>query len=106
MAGADGRRSVVARRLGLLHEDPRLRRFAVRGHWEAAEGLSDLGEMHVAEGGYCGVAPLSPTLANVAFVIGPHELKGAQGDLEGFYRRTLASALAEDCGAAGARASP
>jgi flavin-dependent dehydrogenase len=89
VAGADGRRSVVARRLGLLHEDARLRRFAVRGHWAAAEGLTDLGEMHVAEGGYCGIAPLSATLANVAFVLGPRELGGAAGDLEGFYRRTL-----------------
>ena len=89
VAGADGRRSVVARRLGLLHDDPRLRRFAVRGHWEAAEGLSDLGEMHVAERGYCGVAPLSKTLANVAFVLDARELGEAKGDLEGFYLRTL-----------------
>lgn len=89
VAGADGRRSVVARRLGLLQEDAQLRRFAVRGHWEAAEGLSDLGEMHVAQGGYCGVAPLSATLANVAFVLHARELGDAKGDLEGFYRRTL-----------------
>ncbi len=89
VAGADGRRSVVARRLGLLEEDPRLRRFAVRGHWEGALGLSDFGEMHVVDGGYCGVAPLSPTLANVAFVLDPRELAGAAGDLGGFYRRTL-----------------
>ena len=89
VAGADGRRSVVARRLGLLEEDRRLRRFAVRGHWEATEGLSDFGEMHVVEGGYCGVAPLSATLANVAFVLDPRELGGAAGDLTGFYRRTL-----------------
>jgi flavin-dependent dehydrogenase len=31
--GADGRRSVVARRLGLLREHPTMRRFAVRGYW-------------------------------------------------------------------------
>ena len=74
VVGADGRRSVVARRLGLLREHPRLRKFAVRGYWEAAEGLSDLGEMHVGERGYCGIAPLSATLANVAFVLDPREL--------------------------------
>jgi geranylgeranyl reductase family protein len=91
VAGADGRRSVVARRLGLLRDDnPRLRRFAVRGHWEGAEGLSELGEMHVAVGGYCGIAPLSKTLANVAFVLDQREMGEARGDLEGFYRRTLA----------------
>jgi geranylgeranyl reductase family protein len=89
VAGADGRRSVVARRLGLLRENEHLRRFAVRGHWEAAEGLSDLGEMHVVAGGYCGVAPLSRTLANVAFVLDQREMGEAKGDLEGFYRQTL-----------------
>ncbi len=89
VAGADGRRSVVARRLGLHRENEHLRRFAVRGHWENAEGLRETGEMHVAEGGYCGIAPLSETLANVAFVLDQGEMRGAQGDLEGFYRRTL-----------------
>jgi geranylgeranyl reductase family protein len=89
VAGADGRRSVVARRLGLLRETASLRRFAVRGHWEGAEDLSELGEMHVAEGGYCGIAPLSKTLANVAFVLDQREMHAASGDLEGFYRAVL-----------------
>jgi geranylgeranyl reductase family protein len=87
--GADGRRSVVARGLGLLREHPRMRRFAVRGHWEGMEALGELGEMHVVAGGYCGVAPLSPTLANVAFVLDQSDLAPAAGDLEGFYRRDL-----------------
>jgi flavin-dependent dehydrogenase len=98
VVGADGRRSLVARRLGLRRRGAALRRFAVRGHWEGVDGLADVGEMHVAEGGYCGVAPLSPTLANVAFVTGPRAMRAAGGDLEGFYRRTLARrwpALAE-----------
>jgi geranylgeranyl reductase family protein len=90
VVGADGRSSVVARSLGLLREHPRLRRFSVRGHWEGVAGLSDTGEMHVARGGYCGVAPLSSTRANVAFVIGQQEMRKAAGDLEGFYRSTLA----------------
>ncbi len=89
VAGADGRRSVVARGLGLLREHPSMRRFAVRGHWEGMQALEDLGEMHVAAGAYCGIAPLSTTLANVAFVVDRLEMAGAGGDLEGFYRRTL-----------------
>ena len=87
--GADGRRSVVARSLGLLRERPRRRRFAVRGHWEGMEALSELGEMHVGGGGYCGVAPLSPAVANVAFVLDAGELAPAAGDLERFYREAL-----------------
>lgn len=90
VVGADGRRSLVARRLGLLREHPSLRKFAVRGYWEGMQGLVERGEMHVTRGGYCGVAPLSPSLANVAFVLDQSELRAAAGDLEGFYRRSLA----------------
>ncbi len=89
VVGADGRRSRVARDLGLLRESPRGRRFAVRGHWEGMEGLTDHGEMHVGAGGYCGVAPLSPTGANVAFVLDRRAMASAAGDLEAFYRKTL-----------------
>jgi geranylgeranyl reductase family protein len=89
VAGADGRRSVVAQGLGLLRPHAYLRRFAVRGHWEGAEGLSELGEMHVGGGGYCGIAPLSPTLANVAFVLDRRHMRAARGDLERFYRESL-----------------
>src|SRR5262249_47690336 len=45
VVGADGRRSVVARQLGLLREARRLRKFAVRGYWRGMEGLGELGEM-------------------------------------------------------------
>jgi geranylgeranyl reductase family protein len=87
--GADGRRSVVARRLGLLREHRRLRKFAVRGYWEGMQALEERGEMHGGGGGYCGVAPLSPTLANVTFVLDRREMVAAGGGLETFYRRTL-----------------
>lgn len=89
VVGADGRRSVVARQLGLLREHRSLRKFAVRGYWEGMAGLGEIGEMHVGGGGYCGVAPLSSDSANVAFVLDQQELRDAAGDLEGFYRRTL-----------------
>jgi flavin-dependent dehydrogenase len=45
--------------------------------------------MHVADGAYCGIAPLGAGSANVAFVLDPRELQAARGDLPGFYRRTL-----------------
>jgi geranylgeranyl reductase family protein len=90
VVGADGRRSVVGRKLGLLREHRRLRRFSVRGHWDGVAGLGPFGEMHVAAGGYCGIAPLSPSRANVAFVLDRGELAAAAGDLEGFYRGSLA----------------
>ena len=89
VVGADGRRSVVARRLGLLREHRSLRKFAVRGYWDGVDGLEERGEMHVGGGGYCGVAPLSPTAANVAFVLDRGEMRAVAGDLTAFYRRVL-----------------
>ncbi len=89
VVGADGRRSVVARHLGLLREHRTLRKFAVRGYWEGVTDLAELGEMHVGGGGYCGIAPLSAHTANVAFVLDQGDLRNAAGDLDGFYRRAL-----------------
>jgi flavin-dependent dehydrogenase len=89
VVGAEGRRSVVARTLGLLSEHRRFRRFAVRGYWNGMDGLGAHGEMHVARRGYCGIAPLSARAANVAFVLDREEMAAAGGDIEGFYRETL-----------------
>lgn len=89
VVGADGRRSVVARHLGLLSEHKHLRKFAVRGYWEGLSGLGDCGEMHVGGGGYCGIAPLSSSAANVSFVLDRADLRPAGGDLEAFYREAL-----------------
>lgn len=90
VVGADGRRSMVARRLGLLREHRRLRKFAVRGYWKGVGALHDMGEMHVVPGAYCGIAPLSADEANVTFVLDRDEMQPAGGDLGDFYRATLA----------------
>ncbi len=89
VVAADGRNSVIARRLGLLRPHPTLRKFAVRGYWSGMQGLTDYGEMHVTRGGYCGIAPLAETDANVTFVLDRRALRAAAGDLEAFYLRTL-----------------
>ena len=89
VVAADGRRSVIARRLGLLREHRRLRKFAVRGYWKGVEGLTDHGEMHVTRGGYCGIAPLGVDEANITFVLDQAEMRPAGGGLAAFYLRTL-----------------
>ena len=89
VVAADGRRSVIARKLGLLREHRTLRKFAVRGYWKGVEGLTDHGEMHVTRGGYCGVAPLGEAEANVTFVLDQAEMRPAGGGLADFYLRTL-----------------
>lgn len=89
VVAADGRRSMVARQLGLLREHRRLRKYAVRGYWSNVEGLGEHGEMHVVAGGYCGIAPLGPTEANVTFVVDRAAMHASGGDLESFYRAAL-----------------
>jgi len=89
VVAADGRRSVVARKLGLLREHRTLRKFAVRGYWKGVDGLTDHGEMHVTRGGYCGIAPLGGDEANVTFVLDQADLRAAGGGLADFYLRTL-----------------
>jgi flavin-dependent dehydrogenase len=69
---ADGRQSFLARSLGFIEEerkDARLRRFAVRVHYDDVSRLSEFAEMHVGTGGYCGLAPLSKTSANLCYVV-------------------------------------
>jgi menaquinone-9 beta-reductase len=89
IVGADGRRSVVARRLGLLSLHPRFRKFAVRSYWDGVEGLEERGEMHVGGGGYCGIAPLSPARANITFVVDQRDMRPAGGVLADFFHTTL-----------------
>ena len=67
--GADGLRSVVGRRLGLIRASRWPRRIALVTHYSGVEGLRDLGEMHVDRGGYCGVADVGNGLVNVAVVV-------------------------------------
>ncbi len=67
--GADGLRSVVGRRLGLIKASRWPRRIALVTHYSGVEGLHNLGEMHVDRGGYCGVADVGNGLANVAVVV-------------------------------------
>jgi menaquinone-9 beta-reductase len=89
VVAADGRRSMVARKLGLLHGHPTLRKFAVRGYWSGVEGLGDFGEMHVTRGGYCGIAPLGSDEANVTFVLDARDMAAAAGRLDEFYHQEL-----------------
>jgi len=67
--GAEGRRTLLGRRLGDLRYDRRYRRWAIRGHFEGVAGVEDFGEMHVGVPGYVGLCPLGDGLANVCLVI-------------------------------------
>ena len=69
VVGADGLRSVVGRRLGLIRRAGWPRRIALVAHFTGVEGVPDFGEMYVDRDGYCGLAPVGNGLTNVAVVV-------------------------------------
>lgn len=69
VVGADGLRSVIGRRLGLIRASRWPRRIALVTHYTGAQGIGEFGEMHVDRGGYCGLASVGRGLTNVAVVV-------------------------------------
>jgi geranylgeranyl reductase family protein len=69
VVGADGLRTVIGRRLGLVRSGRFPRRIALVSHWRGVADLSEYGEMHVERDGYVGIAPVDGNLVNVAVVI-------------------------------------
>ncbi len=68
IVGADGLRSTVARRLGMVHTaGPR--RMAFTAHVADVPGVHDLGEMHVGRPGYVGLGPIGDGVTTVALVV-------------------------------------
>jgi menaquinone-9 beta-reductase len=58
VVGADGLRSIVARRAGAVRRRPRLRKVSFTLHLDQPMGDADVGEMHVGDGFCAGVAPV------------------------------------------------
>jgi flavin-dependent dehydrogenase len=67
--GADGLRSVIGRRLGLIRASRWPKRIALVTHYRNVRGIGEYGEMHVDHEGYLGVADVGNELANVAVVV-------------------------------------
>src|SRR2546422_11591913 len=68
VVGADGLRSVVARRLGLVRSSPP-RRVAFTAHVADVAGIDGVGELHVSERGYVGLGPVGGGITTVALVL-------------------------------------
>lgn len=81
---ADGRNSVVARRLGLVSAHP-LRRLALMTYAAGADGLGDRGEIFVDPPAYCIVNPVAPGRANVGLVLPLAEAAAHRGGLDAFF---------------------
>jgi geranylgeranyl reductase family protein len=70
VVGADGLRSVVGKRLGLMHTSRFFpKRLALVAHYRNVRGVGALGEMHVDNGGYFGIVDVGGGLMNVAVVV-------------------------------------
>ena len=69
VVGADGLRSIVARRAGLARSAPWPRRIALVTHYRGVRGMGASGEMHVARDGYLGLADVGHGETNVALVL-------------------------------------
>jgi flavin-dependent dehydrogenase len=86
--GADGLRSIVARRLsGVNYGNPR--RIGFIAHVSGVSGLNHTTEMHVGRAGYIGLNPLGNGLANVALVVPVGRVAEARGRVEDFFFATL-----------------
>ena len=72
---ADGRRSKIAIARGLSHQPSRPRRWAIGSYFTGVSGDARLGEMHVRQGHYMGVAPLPGGVTNACLVV-PHASGG------------------------------
>ena len=68
VVGADGLHSVVARRLGKVIRTPP-HRIAFTAHIADAQGVDELGEMHVGRPGYVGLGPIGNGVTTVALVL-------------------------------------
>ena len=68
VVGADGLRSVVARRLGVVRRSPP-QRIAFTAHVANVAGVGDVGELHVSDHGYVGLGPVGADITTVALVL-------------------------------------
>jgi geranylgeranyl reductase family protein len=89
--GADGLRSVVARRLALARTSrfwPR--RIALVAHYENFGEVGDWGEMHVERDvGYVGLAAVDGGLTNVAMVVPNSAARAVSADRTAFFEQWL-----------------
>jgi len=89
--GADGLRSVVARRAQLGAHGQWPRRLALVRHYEGIRHDTSVGEMHVFDGGYAGFAPVGGGLTNVAVVVPTRYTRDIGNDRDAIMTSLIAS---------------
>jgi flavin-dependent dehydrogenase len=86
--GAEGLRSVVARRLGPRRHLPPTR-VAFVAHLEGVEGMEQSAELFVGAAGYVGLNPIGGGRTNVALVVPRARAAAARGRAEQFFLETV-----------------
>lgn len=89
VVGADGRDSVVARRLGLYQPHPTLRRMALVSYYEGVSELTDHGMISVGDRSYCILNPIGERLINASIVVNQGIVQGWKGQLDELFDGTL-----------------
>jgi len=87
VVGADGRTSVVARRLGLLRPHPWLRRVALVAYVEGVPGDPERGEIFLAPPTYSIVNPVTDRVVNLSLVVPLAAARRERADLGGYFDR-------------------
>ena len=88
--GADGLRSVVARRLGLHGTSRWPRRIALVSHYRNVSGVGSYGEMFVDKEGYFGLADVGNGVTNVALVVPAKRAAEIAADRSEFFDQWIA----------------
>jgi flavin-dependent dehydrogenase len=90
VVGADGLRSVIGRRLGLV-KTSRIwpRRIALVAHYRKVHGVTDMGEMHVEHDGYFGIVDVGDGRMNVAVVVPQKRAKEIGQDKTAFFEQWI-----------------
>ena len=71
--GADGRNSVVARRLGAVKRHPWLDKVALVGYAAGVRRAEDVGEIFLGRDRYCILNPIAPDLTNIGLIVNRRE---------------------------------
>jgi menaquinone-9 beta-reductase len=87
--GADGLRSLVARRIG-HRKHGRPTRVAFVAHMAGVKEMDSSAELHFSGGRYVGLNPISKELTNVALVLPAARARAARGRAEEFFLDSLA----------------
>jgi flavin-dependent dehydrogenase len=86
--GADGLRSIVARKMGRrTYGLPR--RIAFVTHVAGVTGMTKMAELHFGGAGYVGLNPVGSDVTNVGLVVPVEHAAQARSGLEAFFYRTL-----------------